>query len=67
MIITKSLIIPLFVSNVRQADELSDALSVRFYRVGQKRVYANIKKWGILDTILCLSYLVLILCMGVNF
>jgi energy-coupling factor transport system permease protein len=56
LLIMKSLIIPVFVSSLRSADELGDALTVKFYKVGQKRVYTNIKKWGTIDTILCLSY-----------
>lgn len=66
MVIIKSIIIPLFVTSLRTSDELSDALTIKFYKIGQKRVYTKIKKWGILDSILFLSYGLMLICLGVN-
>lgn len=69
IIIMKSIIIPLFVTSLRTSDELGDALTVKFYKIGQKRVYTKIKKWSILDSILLLSYglVLIIIYLGVKY
>lgn len=53
------LLVPLFVSSFKRAEELAIAMEARGYRGGEGRTKYRQLKWGIADTLLMLSLLVL--------
>ncbi len=53
------LLVPLFVSSFKRAEELAIAMEARGYRGGEGRTKYRVLSWGIIDTILILSLLAL--------
>lgn len=53
------LLVPLFVSSFKRAEELAIAMEARGYRGGEGRTKYRLLKWGMADTMLMLSLLVL--------
>lgn len=53
------LLVPLFVSSFKRAEELATAMEARGYRGGEGRTKYRQLKWGMADTILMLSLVVL--------
>ncbi|NLV73419.1 MAG: energy-coupling factor transporter transmembrane protein EcfT [Chloroflexi bacterium] len=57
---TANLIVPLFVSTLRHADEMAFAMQARCYQGGRGRTQLNVRRWQVLDT-LSLALAVIIL------
>ena len=57
------LLVPLFVSSFKRAEELAIAMEARGYRGGEGRTKYRVLSWGIIDTILILSLLALSLAL----
>lgn len=55
-----SLLIPLFVSAFKRADELANAMEARGYRGGEGRTKFRELKWGLNETLFLVSHLVLV-------
>lgn len=53
------LLVPLFVSSFKRAEELAIAMEARGYRGGEGRTKYRLLKWGMADTMLMLSLVVL--------
>jgi energy-coupling factor transport system permease protein len=56
-----SILIPMFVTAFRKADELAEAMEIRLYRNNIKRTCYNIDKWKIKDTIVVMLIIIFIL------
>jgi energy-coupling factor transport system permease protein len=54
-----SLLIPLFVSAFKRADELANAMEARGYRGGEGRTKFRELKWGLNETLFLLMHFVL--------
>jgi len=55
-----SLLIPLFVSAFKRADELANAMEARGYRGGEGRTKFRELKWGLNETLFLVAHLVLV-------
>ena len=56
----KTLVIPMFILSLKNADELSDAMEIRLYNVNKKRTNFRQNKWGFFDTYLVLIHLLIL-------
>lgn len=57
------LLVPLFISAFKRAEELATAMEARGYRGGEGRTKLRLLKWGYKDTILLIALLALGICL----
>lgn len=56
----KSLIIPMFILTLKKADDLADSMTIRLFSIHQTRTNYRINKWGLYDTFLVSSHILLL-------
>lgn len=63
----KSMLIPMFVTTLKKADDLADTMAVRLYDVNEKRTNFRINKWSFFDTYMVIIHLSILTLIIINF